>query len=618
MSASIPFGLGKRSVTVKILNNPPVQNTFIRMRVVSDYSAIPNACATLSYGQSEDYSLYIDSKKPTVTLSLPKPKVYGVFNASIKFSEYVGDLDTTKVVMTNARIIGYTKMNPLQYTLSIKPIKPGKVYAKIAANTFKDLAGNFNLAVADSTLFEFGLNSFTFPGYSKTDTIIHSASGGNIKSYVFAGTGLDSLVAAFNITDSATLFINSTKQVSGSTKNNFKNTVSYVLKSLDGSITKQYDVKVIVLKDTICRLDSFVFINPKMKGIISEVNRTVAITLPFGTYIKANTCNIYFPLRSTIKVNGTFHINNNSTYDFSSSVKIKVYAEDTSISKVYTVMVNVLKNTASDLLQWSVKTPASIGLITPSSTGGIIIATLPFRTSLKTLIANFKISDSAQLEVKNLVQNSGVTAQDYSDTVLLKVISQDQAHFKLYKVKLSIQPNIQCNIIAYDFIIPAKSVVIIQDTALGKVTLSVPENTDLSSLTAVFTVSDSAKIFLSGVSQVTGVTKNDFTNTLRYKVIAQDQIHFKEYDVVVNKLLGVYDTKRNIMSIYPNPGLGLFYIDWLVAQTKHKITITDLSGKVLLQQENKNEIDLNNFSSGFYYVNIDVCGFKQVFKIVKI
>lgn len=46
-----------------------VKNKVLRMRVLSDYNPIASACATLSYGQSEDYGVYFDESINNFTIS---------------------------------------------------------------------------------------------------------------------------------------------------------------------------------------------------------------------------------------------------------------------------------------------------------------------------------------------------------------------------------------------------------------------------------------------------------------------------------------------------------------------------------------------------------------------
>jgi hypothetical protein len=64
----------------------------------------------------------------------------------------------------------------------------------------------------------------------------------------------------------------------------------------------------------------------------------------------------------------------------------------------------------------------------------------------------------------------------------------------------------------------------------------VPYGTTLDNLTATFTTSDSAQVYIDQTEQQSGTTSNDFTNVLDYKVIAQDTNYSKTYAVIVSPL----------------------------------------------------------------------------------
>lgn len=614
LCATIPFGLGKRNTNITILPSPPVSNTFLRMRVVSDYSSITSACGTLSYGQSEDYALYIDSKKPSVSVTLPKPKVYGQFPAVLKVSEFVGTMDTSKVKFSNAKVVGFSKPGPLQYNFILQPVSPGKIYVNVAANSFKDMVGNLSTGFADSTQFEFGLSSFTFKGLSKVDSIYQTPSGGRIKSYVYAGTRIDSMVATFVVTDSAKMFVSSIRQESGKTPNDFKSTVIYTLKSFDGAIEKEYSVDVMVLKDTTCLIDSFLFKQPNVKGIISETAQTIGITVPFKTDIANILTYIYPSKKGNIWVTGNLHTNGSSRYNFDKPFKIKVIAEDGIHFKEYTVYLNVAQNTECDLISWNIVSPSTTGTII----GDKVTSTLPFKSSLKNLVASFTISDSARLFINSTKQSSGITANNYTDTVALTVVSQDGKHSKIYKVKINITPNNQCELLSFNFTNPAKAVNITQDTVSSKVLVEVAENTDLTNLVAIFSLSDSATAFINSKKQNSGVTSNDFTNPLVYKVLAQNGLKSKDYEVTVKRLVGYIDVKQNLLSIYPNPGTGIFNIKWLAFTPNFTLKVTDIQGKVLAQLANEETIDLSQYQSDVYLLILETNGIRQVYRLVKL
>lgn len=66
--ASFASATGKRTVQFRTSNNP-FSNNAIRMRVVSDVNTISGPCATLSKGESEDYSVWFDAPEAEITFS---------------------------------------------------------------------------------------------------------------------------------------------------------------------------------------------------------------------------------------------------------------------------------------------------------------------------------------------------------------------------------------------------------------------------------------------------------------------------------------------------------------------------------------------------------------------
>ncbi len=63
---------------------------------------------------------------------------------------------------------------------------------------------------------------------------------------------------------------------------------------------------------------------------------------------------------------------------------------------------------------------------------------------------------------------------------------------------------------------------------------SLPFQTDVSALTATFDAIDLTSVTVDGVEQVSGVTVNDFSSPVTYKVVAEDGITEKNYVVTVN------------------------------------------------------------------------------------
>ncbi len=87
-------------------------------------------------------------------------------------------------------------------------------------------------------------------------------------------------------------------------------------------------------------LTAFSFSNKGVVGTIDETNKTVAVTVPFGTDVSALIANFSVSANATAKIGSVAQVSGINIHDFSSPVVYKVIAEDGS-SANYTVTVTV-------------------------------------------------------------------------------------------------------------------------------------------------------------------------------------------------------------------------------------------------------------------------------------
>ncbi|MBS3914960.1 MAG: hypothetical protein KG003_10695 [Bacteroidetes bacterium] len=603
LAATFAQGKGRRNTSVKILTSPPVVNTWLRMRVVSDFSPITSACGTLSYGQAEDYAIYIDNKKPSILWTMPKPKVYGHFTGILKLSEYCPAFDTGKLKFTNGRITGLVKRNPLWYELEITPNKPGKIFVNLAGGAFTDPVGNSCFSFVDSTLLEMAITSFTFPGHSKYDSLVQNDSGGTITCYVYHGTNKDSLVAQFGVTDSTGTFVGNIAQQSGITVNNFSNNVYYIIKNPDGLYRKKYLVRVVELPDTSCELFSFAFKNPDVTGIIKS--GLVEVTVPYGTSIQNRSSWTTISPNARLQVYYQPDTNGISKYDFRYPVPYKVIAEDSNYFKDYMVKVLTAKNTACDLLSWNLVNPVIPGnVISIDSLHGSVTASIPFGSNNTALVAAFTLSDSATFEISGNKQNSGITANNYSDTLIGIVTSQDGNHKKTYKIFVNILPNTAAEMLTFQFKSPNAIGIFNRDTSGGTIKVDVPENADLTSLVASFTISDSAITTVVGVKQFSDVSVQNFSTPLSYKVTSQSGTAIKNYVVTVNKILGLYDPNLELFSMYPNPAKDYVSLQIAAQYSHYEVRVSDVVGRIIFTGKDLITLNCTHFVPGVYEVEV--------------
>lgn len=75
--------------------------------------------------------------------------------------------------------------------------------------------------------------------------------------------------------------------------------------------------------------------------------------------------------------------------------------------------------------------------------------------------------------------------------------------------------------------------VISQNISVNKIDIVLPSNTDVANLSAEFAISAGASFFVDNQKQVSGTSTNDFTSTVKYKLLSENQAVLLEYDVSV-------------------------------------------------------------------------------------
>lgn len=92
----------------------------------------------------------------------------------------------------------------------------------------------------------------------------------------------------------------------------------------------------------------------------------------------------------------------------------------------------------------------------------------------------------------------------------------------------------------------------------NNIDILVPAGTDLSNLEANFITSSGASVFIDQVQQVSNSTANNFTNSITYQVLSEDEATLKEYivnvaiSVIVSDLMVSLTTNSNLL-VTENP-----------------------------------------------------------------
>jgi formylglycine-generating enzyme required for sulfatase activity len=152
-----------------------------------------------------------------------------------------------------------------------------------------------------------------------------------------SGTNVTNLVAQFTTTGSS-VKVGTTVQISGTTAHNFTGAVIYIVTAAD-STTQDYEVTVTVASSSEKAITAFSLNG--VVGTINESDKTIAVTMPFGTSVKALLAT-FATTGTSVKVGSTIQISGTTAHNFTSPVVYTVQAADVT-TQDYTVTVTVEK-----------------------------------------------------------------------------------------------------------------------------------------------------------------------------------------------------------------------------------------------------------------------------------
>lgn len=322
------------------------------------------------------------------------------------------------------------------------------------------------------------------------------------------GTNVTSLVATFTTTG-ASVAVGATPQISGATPNDFTSPVAYTVTAADGS-TSTYVVAVAVALNSAKAITAYSLNG--VAGIINEANKTIAVTVPYGTDV--TTLVATFTITgANVTVGATPQISGTTANNFVSPVIYTVTAADGSFVN-YTVTVAVAPNPAKAITAFSLN--GVVGTIDEANKA--IAVTMPYGTNVTALVANFTIT-GVSIKIGSTIQYSGFYSNDFTSSVIYTVIAADGTTAD-YTVTVTVALNSAKAITAYSLAgIPGTI-----DEPNKTIAVTMPFGTAPSTLTtlvATFTTTG-ASVRVGATTQVSGTTANDFANPVTYTVTADD------------------------------------------------------------------------------------------------
>ena len=350
------------------------------------------------------------------------------------------------------------------------------------------------------------------------------------------GTNKTALTASF-ITTGESVTVDTALQTSGVTPNDFTNPVTYAVHAADGS-TQNYTVTVTVALNDAKELIQFSL--DGTMGAINQVDKTITVAMPHGTSKIALTAS-FIRTGESVTVDTALQTSGVTPNDFTDPVTYMIHAADGSTQN-YLVTVTVqpiitqatgitfsgesaflTSNESSTITQCSVNDSGvlsncvnlNLGSLLPNGALSISIAESSV-TSYATIIGNGATDGSNPIVVSCPIVNGTLNVLSCTSTNISPPTNQSaRLATNLTTPALSSDLITSYSIKVKDGVIMTG--VINQTTRNIRVT--VPYGVSLANLVASFTV-NSAKttVKVNNVTQLSGITANDFSSGLLYAV----------------------------------------------------------------------------------------------------
>jgi hypothetical protein len=364
------------------------------------------------------------------------------------------------------------------------------------------------------------VTAFSFLGFTGFAATINEPAKTIALTLPF-GTKVTNLVATFTTTG-AGVTIGGAVQTSAATTIDFTGPVAYQVTAADGT-TATYTVTVTLAPSPAKAITAYSFLGfTGFAAAINEPAKSIALTLPFGTD-PTNLVATFTTTGTGVKVGSTVQTSTATANNFTAPVAYLVTAADNS-TVTYTATVTIAPNPAKALTAFSFAGfPGVAATITDAAK--TIAVTLPFGTNVTNLAATFTTTGSG-VTIGATVQTSTATTNDFTNPVLYTVTAAD-ASTVTYTVTVTVAPASAKAITTFSLKGAAATI----NEATKAIAVTVPFGSDLTNLVATYTTTGTV-VKIGPVAQASGITANDFTSAVTYKVTAGD-LSTSTYSVTV-------------------------------------------------------------------------------------
>ena len=460
------------------------------------------------------------------------------------------------------------------------------------------------------------IETYTFSAISPAATGLINETAGTITVKVNLTIDITNLVATFLKSGGAVITIGGVVQVSGTTVNDFTNPVTYLVTAEDAS-TKEYIVTVTKadLIPPVVTADAQSITNAVGAFAIVQTNeasgsvyllrdgepadsivhfqRAVAANKAVTAFVGA--ANVDIPLATANLVQGNYYAYASDAAGNISARGANIILVTDLIPPVVTAAEQTASNTVLDYFEVSSnENNGKVYVIMdgePQSTVNEFDIAVATNKGASVVIT--KADSLHQVVTLNLLAGIYYAyAVDSSGNISVKGINT---------LTIYIQSS-EKEITAFRF--AGLNPEIVGAIAQNNILLAVAMGTDITALVATFVHSANSVVTVNDVVQVSGVTANDFTFPVTYKVTAENA-SFTEYTVTVTIGNSIEElTAGEAIKIYPVPVADVLYLENLI--TVKRIILTNTIGQTIRLIENNGDYSLkistSSFNNGIYFL----------------
>lgn len=246
-----------------------------------------------------------------------------------------------------------------------------------------------------------------------------------------------------------------------------------------------------------------------VSGTIDETNKTITVTVPFGTNVTALAAT-FTTTGNSVKIENVPQTSVTTANNFSTPLIFTVTAADGTTAN-YTVTVTIALNPAKAITAFSLA--GATGTINESDKTVAFI--LPNGTNVTVLKATF-LTSGVSVKVASTTQVSGITPNDFTNPVIYTVTAADGTTSK-YSVTVAVAANTAKAISSFALASFPGTI----DEANKTIAVILPFGTNVTALVASFNTTG-ASVNVGGTAQISGTTANNFTTPVSYTVYAAD------------------------------------------------------------------------------------------------